>query len=91
MANRISKRDDKLLRREGYIRRERYVCLGLSILCLVGIFVASSTGEESSGTETLGRSAWMAIAGLLGYAYWCTLRIRHIESIKHYRLIQTKA
>ena len=85
MSEEITKRDDKLLRREAYIRRERYVCLGLTGFCLFGVFAGFIVGEEASGSETLSRSALTVIPFLLGYAYWCTLRIRHIESIKAYR------
>ncbi len=82
-AYKITRRGEKLLRKEGYIRRERYVCLGLSLVILIGITVMSFVAEDPSRMEVPISGAVTAIFCFLGYAYYCTLLIQHIETIKH--------
>src|SRR5262245_54231109 len=79
----IVRRDDKLLKREAYIRRARYVCLGLipfSLFCFYGMSL-----DPGPAHEEVARRGPSVILFLLVYTYFCTLRIRHIESIKAYR------
>lgn len=90
MTDKITIRDERLLKREGYIRRERHACVGLSILCLLGSIAVPLIDREQTVPETAISSGFIAIICLLGYAYFCTLRIRHIESIKHLRLRMEK-
>ena len=82
MTDKITVRDDKLFKREAYIRRERYVCIALSVICLLGVL---GTAVSEFIPESTGRGGLLAILCLLGYAYYCTLLIRHIESIKTFR------
>jgi hypothetical protein len=83
MSDKITVRDEKLLRREGYIRRERYVCLGLSIMTVLGFVIEYFVVQDRAMAEITINGGVIAILCLLGYAYYCTLLIRHIETIKH--------
>jgi hypothetical protein len=74
----VIRRDEKLLKKEAYIRRERYVCLGLIPILLFGMWCTNPPHEEVGYGLNV-------IVFLACYAYFCTLRIRHIESIKAYR------
>ena len=72
--------DDKLLRRESYIRRARYVALSLAVGNIVG-FVAAANRVISEDPLPILVVAFF----LLVYGYSCTVRLRHIQSIKYYR------
>jgi len=85
MNEKIISREEKLLRRESYIRRERYVCLGLIVVCVCSVIAARITGESEDASEEFWGSTSSVIVCLLAYAYFCTLRLRHIASIKHHR------
>jgi len=85
MNDKIALRDNKLLQREGYIRRERYVCVGFSVLCLFGLIIGPLVGRGQVNLESITHNGFGAILVLLGYAYCCTLHLHHIDSIKTYR------
>lgn len=72
--------DDKLLRRESYIRRAGYVAFSLAVGAIVG-FVAAATRVISEDPYPILVVAFF----LLVYGYSCTVRLRHIQSIKYYR------
>jgi hypothetical protein len=86
MTTRLSLRDEKLLKKEAYIRRERHVCIGIGIISLIGYIIGRFAGQ----IETSGSTAIFSVELFFwGYAYYCTLLIRHIESIKAYRVADT--
>jgi uncharacterized protein YqhQ len=85
MNDMITKHENKLLKREAYIRRERYVCLGMSVFSLPVILLNFFFEHSQSSTGFLITDGFSVIFFLLAYSYYCTLRIRHIDSIKHYR------
>ena len=80
MTLRITEYDDRLLKREKYIRRERKTCIAIGILAIGGMFVTSLLDRE----QRFDKSAFTIALILLVYGYVCTLRLRHIESIKMY-------
>ena len=85
MNEKVTAREEKLLRRESYIRRERYVCIGLTVLCVFSVIAARITGETEAASEGFWGSTSSVVVCLLAYAYYCTLRLRHIDTIKHHR------
>lgn len=85
MNDEIIQRDSRLRKREVYICREHHVCLGLVILFLLIGAVSSIVDQTQAISERLAAQGNHVILFLLAYAYFCTLRIRHIESIKYYR------
>jgi hypothetical protein len=86
VADELKLRDEKLLRREAYIRRERRVCWGFGLLCLFGIVITPLFDREKTMSANTINGGLLGMLCFLGYAYYCTLLIRHIESIKAYRL-----
>jgi len=76
-------RDNKLLARENYIRRERHVVFGIVGLSLVAIIGDDLIRAE--GPALLAEGGISAISVFLLYGYFCTLRLRHIETIRYYR------
>ena len=87
MNEKVIAKEDKLLRQESYIRRERHVCFGLTVLC-VFVAIISHIAEREVAAEVFWGSTSSLIVCLLGYAYYCTLRLRHIDSIKYYRGVE---
>ena len=81
MTENTTSRDDKLLKRESYIRRERYVAFSLAAGGALGA-IAEATHLISEGGffPTLGFTLFFLV-----YADSCSLRLRHIQSIKFYR------
>ena len=81
MTENTTRRDDKLLKWESYIRRERYVAFSLAA---GGIGAAIANATDIISADGI---YWMLGFALffLVYADSCNLRLRHIQSIKFYR------
>ena len=77
--------EDKLLRRESYIRRSRDSALGLMGFGTLGAVGVLLIGDESIVDEIPleGLSMVIILFALMAYCY--SLKLRHIETIKKYR------
>jgi hypothetical protein len=73
--------DDKLLRRESYIRRERSVAFSLAAGGILSFIAAATDAIPKDGLYP----ALAAALFFLVYGDSCSLRLRHIQSIKYYR------
>lgn len=79
---RIEKRNKKLLKRETYFRKARFVYLGIAIIMLlifIGSIFKNFLGPDFSETQI-----WLFILFVL-IGYETHLQVRHIETIKYYR------
>jgi hypothetical protein len=81
MTNNPTSHDDKLLKRESYIRRERHVAFSLAVGCILCAIAKALDVIPADGLYLLLGSGVL----LLIYADSCNLRLRHIHSIKFYR------
>lgn len=81
----IEKREARLLRREGYLRRIRHVAFGLCVMGLIVEVVVPSLGVLPASENGYPYPDWAVIAFLFVLGYHAHLRIRHIESIKFHR------
>ena len=91
MTGKITPQDEKLLRREGYIRRERHVCISGGILWLLAAIITPLFDRWHYISDGIDRSGIGFALFMFGYAYFCTMRLRHIESIKHYQPFDVSA
>ena len=85
MTEDTTSRDDKLLKRESYIRRERYVAFSLAAGCILGAIAKATHSISADGLyPMLGVALFFLV-----YTDSCNLRLRHIQSIKFYRGTET--
>ena len=88
---RIEKREARLLRWESYIRRTRHVAFWTGVILFALPFVLDITGSlPGPGFSTEERtSTILASVFCLAWAYETHLKVRHIESIKYHRSIES--
>ncbi len=82
LYNKIAEKDDKLLRKEAYLRKARYAYFSSGLIIILGVIVyvlLKPIDENFSNTPL-----WLFFL-CIAIGYETHLKIKHIESIKYYR------
>jgi len=85
----IERSDQRLLKWENYLRRTRHVAWGLAVLFVVVVFIELYFANYHPGGKPLSLDdsiyQYLLFGFFLVWGYLCHLKLRHIQSIKHYQ------